>query len=351
VGLFSWLAEMMVDGYSCVSCRERKAIMQKTFQVYADDPDTLRIAAEEERANVRPLAAWLLLLGSIALGLLVAIFWRADIVDQDIGFTVAGTILPGSTAHGWTVANAWTGLVFAIAAGLGTTFTACNCAVFSCIAPLSSQKGQTRMGIGRLLLWMALGVVCVTAVYGIAGAVLSKQLPSLSTAVLPALEGSARGGIPIRLLQSSTVFVALGVLLLYWGLVALQMAVNPLKRFVQRRPWIVPLSLGVVVGFFTVGRPYPLFRTLFQYSADTGNPLLAGVLIALQGLCNIALMALLFWLLTWGTRGRFERWMLAHPFSAKAFTALSVIGAGTFLIAYWGLRLYANYGIGWFPHI
>lgn len=325
--------------------------MQKTFHTYAQSPDTVHIVAAEERTGVHPLTAWLLLLGSIILGLLVAIFWRADIVDQDIGFTVAGTILPGSTVHGWTVADAWTGLVFAIAAGLGTTFTACNCAVFSCIAPLSSQKGQTRMGIGRLLCWMALGVVCVTAVYGVAGAVLSKQLPSLSTAALPALAGSARGGIPVRLLQSSVVFVSMGVLLLYWGLVALRLAVNPLKRLVQSRPWILPLSLGVIVGFFTVGRPYPLFRTLFQYSAGTGNPLLAGVLIALQGLCNIALMALLFWLLTWGTRGRFERWMLAHPSGAKAFTALSVIGAGTFLIAYWGLRLYAGYGIGWFPHI
>jgi hypothetical protein len=325
--------------------------MQKTFQAYAADPEALPVAAEQEQAGLRPLSAWFLLLVSIVVGLLVAVFWRADIVDQGIGFTVAGTILPGSTAHGWTVADAWTGLIFAIAAGLGTTFTACNCAVFSCIAPLSSQQGRTHIGIGRLLLWMALGVVCVTAVYGIAGAILSKQLPSLSTAVLPALAGSARGGIPVRLLQSSIVFVSLGALLLYWGLVALQMAVNPLKRFVQRRPWLVPLSLGVIVGFFTVGRPYPLFRTLFQYSAGTGNPLLAGVLIALQGLCNIAFMAVLFWLLTWGTRGRFERWMLANPVRAKAFTALSVIGAGTFLIAYWGVRLYANYGLGWFPHI
>lgn len=341
----------MVDGESRVLCKERKADMQKTFRAYADDPDALPIATKEEQAGIRPLSAWLILLLSIVVGFAIAVFWRADIVDKDIGFTVAGTILPGSTAQGWNVANAWTGLVFAIAAGLGTTFTACNCAVFSCIAPLSSQRGQTRMGIGRLLLVMALGVVCVTAVYGIAGAVLSKQLPSLSTAVLPALQGSTRGGIPVRLLQSSAVFVSLGVLLLYWGLVTLQMVVNPVKRFVERRPWLVPLSLGVLVGFFTVGRPYPLFRTLFQYSAHTGNPFLAGVLVALQGLCNIALMAVLFWLLTWGTRGRFERWMAANPARAKVFTALSVIGAGTFLIAYWGVRLYANYGLGWFPHI
>ncbi|HEU5380346.1 MAG TPA: hypothetical protein VFV38_33390 [Ktedonobacteraceae bacterium] len=325
--------------------------MQKTFPKVANASGTLQVAGEREQAGTRSLPVWVILLAGVVIGLLIAILWRADIADEDIGFTVAGTILPGSTAHGWAVANAWIGLVFAIAAGLGTTFTACNCVVFSCIAPLSNQKDRTHMGIGRLLLWMALGVVCVTLLYGIVGAVLSKQLPSLSTAVLPALTGSSRGGIPVRLLQSSTVFVSLGVLFLYWGLVTLQLAINPFKRFIQRHPEIVPLSLGVVVGFFTVGRPYPLFHTLLQYSAGTENPLLSGLLVALQGLCNIALMALLFWLLTWGTRGRFERWMFANPFRAKALTALSVIGGGTFLIAYWGVRLYANYGIGWFPHL
>src|ERR1019366_2884208 len=294
----------------------------------------------------RPLRVWITLLVGLMAGLLVAMLWSAQIADQTIGFTVAGTIVPGSTAQGWTVANVGIGILFAVAAGLGTTFTACNCVVFSCIAPLSAQKGSQRMGIGRLLLWMALGVICVTTVYGIVGALLDSQLPSLSTATIPV--GSPH--IPVRLLQSSAVFVSLGILLLYWGLVTLQIARNPLSRLIERRPWLVPLSLGIMVGFFSVGRPYPLFHTLFQYSAGTGNPLLAGLLIAVQRLCNIAVMALLFVLLTWGTGGRFERWLSANPQRAKALTAFSVIGGGTFLIAYWGVRLYTNFGIGWFPH-
>jgi len=42
--------------------------------------------------------------------------------------------------------------------------------------------------------------------------------------------------------------------------------------------------------------------------------------------------------------------MHAHPLRARALTAISVIGGGTFLIAYWGVRAFAHHGIGWFPH-
>ena len=52
----------------------------------------------------------------------------------------------------------------------------------------------------------------------------------------------------------------------------------------------------------------------------------------------------------YGTRGRFERWMQANPHRARMITAISVIVGGTFLSAYWGMRLPANFGIGWFPH-
>lgn len=297
---------------------------------------------------VRSSFARIILLVGVAAGVATAMLWQADIADQTVGFTVANTILRGSSAHGWTIANAWIGLVFAIAAGLGTTFTACNCAVFSCIIPLSNQKGQARMGVGSLLMWMVIGVFVVTAIYGIVGTVLDKQIPSLSTATLPL--GSPQH-IPIRLLQSSAVFVPLGLVLLYWGIVTLQLASSPLQIFVKQHPWMVPLSLGIIVGFFTVGRPYPLFHTLFQYSAGTGNPLFSAVLVALQGLCNIALMALLFILITHGTGGRFEAWMQSNPSRARALTAFSVIGGGTFLIAYWGVRLFASFGIGWFPHL
>lgn len=315
------------------------------------DLASLGEAQSASTVKARPVSSgwqtWVILLSGIVAGLIVAMLWRADIVDRAIGMTVADTIVPGSSEKGWTVANAWVGILFAVAAGLATTFTACNCVVFSCLAPLSAQKGLKRTGVGSLLLWMSVGVVAVTAVYGVVGALLEQYIPSLSTATLPV----GNPPVPVRLLQSSGVFVALGLLLVYWGLVSLQLAKNPLQNLFAQRAWALPLALGVMVGFFTVGRPYPLFRTLFQYSSGTGNPLLAGLLVALQGLCNIVVMALLFALLTWGTRGRFERWMVANPTRSRALIAISVIGGGIFLVAYWGVRLYSRFGIGWFPHV
>jgi len=111
-----------------------KQICRKTSRTFATASATPQVRAEEREANVRTLPVWVILLAGLVVGLLVAILWRADIADEDIGFTVAGTILPGSTVHGWAVTNAWICLVFAIAAGLGTTFTACNCVVlFRCL--------------------------------------------------------------------------------------------------------------------------------------------------------------------------------------------------------------------------
>lgn len=293
----------------------------------------------------RSMFVWIAIAAALAAGLLLAIVWSPALADDAIGENVANTVLLGSAARTAALNSAWFSIAFAIAAGLGTTFTACNCAVFSCIVPLASQREQARLGVGRLLLWMCIGVISVTAVYGIVGAILGSQVPSLSHAVL-----RIGKGFPVRLLQSTTVFVILGIMLWIWGLVTLRLVNNPLRKVVGERPWMVPLSLGVIVGFFSVGRPFPLFFKLLQYAAGTGNPLLSALLIAIQGLGNIVLMTLLFVVLIYGTQGRFERWMQANPHRARMITAISVIVGGTFLIAYWGIRLPANFGIGWFPH-
>jgi len=295
--------------------------------------------------NSRALTAWIVLLVGAVVGLLLAILWIPAIADDTIGVNIASGIL-GTNAASATITSAWFSFAFAIAAGLGNTFTACNCVVFSCIAPLSGQKSRTNLGVWRLLLWMAIGVIAATVVYSIVSTILDAHIPMLSKGVLPIGQD-----FPVRLLQSVVVFVILGVVLLYWGLVTLQFAPNPFRKLVEARAWTMPLFLGLIVGCFSIGRPYPLFQTLFQYAVSTGNVFLSAALLALQGLCNIAVMALLFVLLTLGTRGRFERWMQANPSRIKMITAFSVIGGGIFLIAYWGIRLPAAFGIGWFPHL
>jgi hypothetical protein len=291
------------------------------------------------------LASWVVLLLACLTGLIIAIVWLPAVADDMIGMNIASTIL-GTNASAVTLTGGWFSLVFAVATGLANTFTACNCVVFSCIAPLSQQKERSTIGVARVLLWMIIGIVCVTTLYGVIGALFDQHLPSLSQAVLP-----VGRGIPVRLIQSSIIFVILGIILLYWGLATLGLAPNPFHAVTERHSWIIPLFLGVIVGSFSIGRPYPLFHTLFQYAASSGNILFSALLLALQGICNIAIMAMLFLLLMVSTGGRFSRWMQDHPFGARAITAFSVIGGGAFFIAYWGLRLPATFGIGWFPHI
>ncbi len=289
--------------------------------------------------------SWIIVLLGAVVGLLIAIFWVPAIADDTIGVNLASSIL-GTNAALVRLTGGWFSLAFAIAVGLGNTFTACNCAVFSCIAPLSGQKRQTKAGVWYQLAFIATGVIVVTILYGIIGVLLNQQIPSLSNATL-----SIGRGFPVRLVQSTTVFVILGIVLFYWGLVTLRLVRNPLAKLVEQHLWTIPLSLGVIVGCFSIGRPYPLFQILFHYVAGSGNILVSAILMGLQGLCNIVVMALLFVLLMFGTGGRVERWMQESPLRMQAITAFSVIGAGVFLIAYWGMRLPAQLGIGWFPHL
>src|SRR5690348_12910925 len=79
----------------------------------------------ESTATFRPFYAWMIVLLSVAAGLLIAIVWNPAIADNTIGSPIANTVL-GTTAKTVSIDNALFSIAFAIAAGLGTTFTACN---------------------------------------------------------------------------------------------------------------------------------------------------------------------------------------------------------------------------------
>jgi hypothetical protein len=290
--------------------------------------------------------AWLVIPASMATGLLIAVLWSAQLADDTVGVTVASKLV-GTDAATTSIGNSLFAMAFAIAAGLGTTFTACNVCVFSCIAPLAREKGATRASAGRLMGLMAAGIVLVTLVYGVVGALFGSSVPSLSTSMTTVLGHK----YPVRLLQSDVVFTVLGLVLLAWGLTTLQVIRNPFRALTARYAWLTPVFLGVIIGGFTVGRPYPLFHKLFIYASQTGDPLLAGVLTALQGLMNVALMGAIFLLLSRGTGGRFEAWLTSKPLRAATITAVSLFIGGAFLISYWTFRVPAVFGVGWFfPH-
>ncbi len=310
-------------------------------------PAAAPASAPAAAAGVERSRALLVAAAAALAGLLLAVVWSFDVADRVLGATIADTAL-GTSARDLDLSgtSAGLGLLFAFAAGMGATFTACNAVVFSCIAPLADASGQRAGALGRTLGLMALGILAVTALYGLAGVLLGTSVPILSSATLP-----IGRGYPVRLAQSTVVFVGVGAVLLVWGAVALGLLRNPLARALEARPWLGPLGLGLLLGLLTVGRPFPLFRQAFEHAAETGSPLFGAASIALQGMGNIVIMLLVLLLLTYGTGGRFGRWLAANRSRAALTTAASLIVGGAFLVAYWGVRVPSYYEIGWFPHM
>jgi len=238
------------------------------------------------------------------------------------------------------------GSLFAFISGLAGTFTACNICVFSAIAPLAAEKRS----VGKVLtpmLYLTIGLVTVAAIYGAIGAIMGSNLPQLSNARL----GDPETGFPVRLIQSAIVFVTIGIIFVLWGLISVDLIKNPFAVFSARFPKAQLLFMGALIGGFLIGRPFPLFRKMFEYAASTHNPLYGSFAFVLSGLGNILIMMLFFLLLTYGTGGRFERWLQAKPGRIQALTAVALLTGGTFFITYWGLRVPSIFGFGWWPFI
>jgi hypothetical protein len=289
----------------------------------------------------RPARTGRIVAFSVAAGILLAVLWSFNFVDSVIGDNVANTLL-GYDAKATTIAGTATGLVFAFVSGLAGTFTACNIAMAASIGPLS-QAGQASSGGGslRTLLrpvgWMALGMVSVSFVYGFIGVLIGDRLPQLST--------HTANGMPVRIIQSSVVFGVIGLALIYIGLAALRI----LPDIFARRPVARVVTLGMLIGGFLIGRPYPLFNKLFHWAVDTNNPLYGAGAFVLQSLGNILIVTVIFTLLVLGSRGGFLRWLSASPRRTMIITGSLLIALGIFNIVYWDVRVLALFGFGWFP--
>src|SRR5207248_1300161 len=103
-------------------------------------------------ANLRVIAP---LIGSVALGLGLAIVWSPSFVDQTIGENGATTIL-GYSVTATPINGILMAIGFAFVSGLTGTFTACNVAALSAIAPLSAGRRRSFTSAVRSLGWLAL---------------------------------------------------------------------------------------------------------------------------------------------------------------------------------------------------
>lgn len=237
-----------------------------------------------------------------------------------------------------------TGLVFAFFSGLAGTFTACNVAAAACIAPIARAHG----GAGSTPSWRTLlrplglfvaGMVAVSATYGAVGVLLGERLPQLSSGSI--------GEMPLRLVQSSVVFTAVGLALLYLGLAAVGLVRDVFDGHERARV----LVLGGLVGAFLIGRPFPLFMALFSWAADQGNPLLGAAAFVLQSLGNVVVVVAVLVLGSVLSRGAFLRWLGSDHGRSARISGLLLLALGTFSIVYWAVRVPAMFGVGWFPEM
>lgn len=297
----------------------------------------VRLGSEATWARKGPLVAI-----SLLMGLAIAILWSAKLVDDDIGVNSANHIL-GHNSLTTGITGTVAGVLFAFTAGLAGTFTACNVAAFSAVAPLieDAPTARARMRLAlRPLIWLTIGVIAVAGTYGAIGATLGNSIPQLSTALI--------GKMPERIMQSMIAFTVIGLIFIYLGLAAANVVPDPLRRITARFMHAPQLVMGMLIGGFLIGRPYPLFYKMFQYAASTHNGFYGALTFVLVSLGNILIMAIIFLALS---ATRFPQWLLADPARVAKFTAAALLIGGSFTFFYWGVKLPANFGYGWFPHM
>lgn len=285
---------------------------------------------------------WALPAAAVLAGFALAVLWSYEFVDHVIGGGVMDMFLDGEVVSATSGVGA--GLIFAFVSGLAATFTACNVAAAACVAPIARARADASVPVSGRALLRPLGVflagmLSVSAGYGVVGVLLGERLPQLSTAMI--------GEMPVRLLQSSVVFTAVGLVLLYLGLAS----VGIVRDVFAGRDNARVLLLGTLVGAFLIGRPFPLFMALFSWAAENRSPLLGAAAFVLQSVGNVVVMVVLVAVVSWLSRGRLLQWLGSDHRRAARISGFLLLMLGAFSVVYWAFRVPAIFGVGWFPQM
>lgn len=279
---------------------------------------------------------------AIIAGVLIAGFWNYHLVDGFGRDFVAGPMI-GDTERlsgSFHEQGIGFGFVFAIVAGLAATFTACNCVVFAMLPGLacsSDGKGSRQLAL-KAFGAFTLAVLLVCFLYG-------AYVGTLGTESIGTFNERTN-----RLAQAQITFTILGGVMFVWGLISFGFLDNMIARFPHGllRFFASPLSkaafMGVLVGLFAVGRPFPVFRDFLAYAAASENSLYGGAVMALQGVGQILVMALLFLLLFVPFSKQIADWSSRHPGKLERFSAAALLAGGSYFIFYWGIAL--TYDVG-----
>lgn len=284
-----------------------------------------------------------LALCAIAAGVLIAGFWNYHWADGFGREIVAGQTI-GDTERlsgSYSERGAGFGFIFAIIAGLAATFTACNCVVFAMLPGLACATEKA--GSPRRLAIEAIGifsllVLLVCFVYGM-------YVGSLGPERVDAF--NARES---RLLQAQVTFTLLGVVLFLWGLISFGSFDGMLRRLPPKvlRFGASPLTkaafMGILVGLFAIGRPFPVFRDFLAYAAASENQLYGGAVMALQGVGQILVMVLLFLVLIVPLSKQLTNWSARHPGKLEQFSSAALLAGGSYFIFYWGIAFAYDLG-------
>lgn len=283
--------------------------------------------------------------------IVIAGFWNYHLVDGFGKEIVAGNTIGDTSqlANDYGAKGSSFGFLFAAIAGLAATFTACNCVVFAMIPGLACSVDQRS---GKSLAWKAFGafvfgVMVITGFYGI-------FVGFLGAEGIEALNDRS-----VRLAQAQAVFSLLGSIMLIWGLFEMGFLNKIKERFSEttraffEQTTTKALLLGILVGFFAVGRPFPVFREFLTYAASANSPLYGAGVMMIQGLGQIAVMALLFGLLIWLAGNKIGAAAQSKPYKFRMVSSIALIAGGTYFIYYWGLAFAFDIGrwgfkLGWY---
>jgi sulfite exporter TauE/SafE len=288
---------------------------------------------------------------AVIAAVLIAGFWNYHLVDGFGKEFVAGNTIGDTTQLGddYSSRGSGFGFIFAAIAGLAATFTACNCVVFAMIPGLACSVDKKS---GSTSAWKAFrtfvyGVLVITGFYGAFVGFLGSE------------GAEALNGRPVRLAQAQAVFTLLGAVMFIWGLFEMgfldriKNRLSDTTRAFLSQTTTKALLLGILVGFFAVGRPFPVFREFLMYAASANSPLYGAGVMMIQGLGQIAVMALLFGLVIWLAGDKIGSAAQSKPYKFQMISSIALITGGTYFIYYWGLAFLFDIGrwgfkLGWY---
>ncbi len=290
-------------------------------------------------------------IGIMLIGIIIAGFWNFHLVDGFGRDFIAGRTIgdTGLLADTYGERGGGFGFVFAAIAGLAATFTACNCVAFAMIPGLacSTDKQATRKTAIRAITAFTLPVLAIGAAYGV-------FVGFLGSDGVAAINERA-----VRLAQAQAVFSIIGAVMIFWGLIELGYLkwftkyVSPLTREFFSSSVAKAGLMGILVGLFAVGRPFPVFREFMSYAAAADSPAYGAAVMTIHGLGQIAVLLGLFFLLVWLAGDRMVNWATEKPWQPRMVTALALLGGGAYFVFYWGIAFIYDVGrwgfkLGWY---